>query len=224
MPLALRALAGVVQFQLISAALLFLPAGTLRFQDGWLYWGVISVATWFITLYFLKYDPALLERRLKAGARNETEPSQKLILVAATIFICGTIVTAGLDYRFHWSSVPFPVVALGNVLVAVGFALVFFVFRANSFAGGTITHEAGQTVVSTGPYRFVRHPMYSGALLTLLGTPLALGSYWAFCCCIGVCGTLAWRTVEEERYLALNLDGYSEYCRRVRYRFVPGLW
>jgi protein-S-isoprenylcysteine O-methyltransferase Ste14 len=206
------------------AALLFVPAGSLRYYAGWTYIAIVGACSLGITLYFLRHDRALIERRLRSGPQAETQRSQQLIQVAASGLIGALMIVCGLDYRFKWSALPRFIWPVADVLVVVGFAVVFRAFRANSFAGGTITSHAGQHVVSSGPYRFVRHPMYAGAMLALLATPCALGSLRAAGVAAALCAVIVLRLLEEERYLRANLSGYVAYMQTVRYRLVPLLW
>jgi len=127
-----------------------------------------------------------------------------------------------LDHRFQWSLVPLPLVIAGNVLIAAGYYIIFLVFRENTFASATIEIAPNQKVMSTGPYAWVRHPMYAGGLLYLLGMPLALGSYWGLLALMATMPFLLWRLFDEEKFLMKNLRGYSEYMQRVRWRLAPG--
>ena len=127
-------------------------------------------------------------------------------------------------HRFGWSTVPVALVVLGDLLVAIGFYFIFLVYRENPYTAATVEVAAGQTVVTTGPYAIVRHPMYASGALYMFGTPLALGSYWGFVALGAVAPFLLWRLVDEERILARDLRGYTEYQRRVRHRLLPGIW
>lgn len=209
---------------LVFAALIFVPAGSLRYWQGWLFLAVFAAATASLSAYFLRYDPQLIRRRMTVGPGAETEPAQKLIISIVLAGFLLLIVIPGLDHRWQWSSVPAWLVIAGNAGVAFSFAIFFIVMKQNSYAASTITVEPGQSVVSTGLYGIVRHPMYSGALILLLAMPLALGSYWGLLVVPPAIGVLAWRLIDEERYLAANLPGYSDYCARVRTRLVPFLW
>jgi protein-S-isoprenylcysteine O-methyltransferase Ste14 len=203
---------------------IFLAAGTLAYWQGWLFWTNfllwIAGGSW----YLLKHDPALAERRLRAGPAAEREPFQKLIQVVLNIAIGATFVVSGLDRRFGWSAVPWSLVIAANVLAAAGNLFVLAVFRANSFASATIEVGAGQTVVSTGPYALVRHPMYAGALIMFLAVPLALGSWWGLVPVVALAAGLAARLKREEDYLVHNLSGYAVYRDTVRWRLLPGVW
>ncbi len=219
-----QAFLGILQLQMILALVLFLPAGSVRYWEGWVYWAVFFVCSMAITLYFLRYDPRLIARRLKAGPGAEKEKSQKAIQAIAGVLFCGVLVVPGLDHRFHWSSLPPLAVVAGEGLVVLGFLLIFRVFRENSYASGIIEVADNQRVIATGPYRVLRHPMYAGAVLLFLGTPPALGSQWGSLLVPPLFGILAARLLDEERYLSIHLSGYQEYCRRVRYRLIPFVW
>ncbi|MBV8361177.1 MAG: isoprenylcysteine carboxylmethyltransferase family protein [Deltaproteobacteria bacterium] len=219
-----KSLIGLIQLQVAMALLLFLPAGSLSFWRGWVYWIIFSLSVIAITLYFLKYDPHLIEGRLAAGPRAEQETSQKIIQAIAAVLFFAVLIVPGLDYRFHWSQMPAAIVVLGDILVVVSLAMIFFVFRENSYAAATIKIETEQRVISTGPYRLVRHPMYSAALILFFATPLALGSAWGLIVSIPLVAALIARLTDEERYLAGHLPGYDTYRQQVRYRLVPLVW
>jgi protein-S-isoprenylcysteine O-methyltransferase Ste14 len=202
--------------------LLLLVAGGPGFWQGWQYWLVFTLCSLAITLYFLQQDPALVERRL--SGRTEKDEIQQLIRALLTVALILLLVVAGIDHRLDWSDVPRPVVAIADVVVALGFAVIFLTFRANSHAGATVDVTPDQRVVSTGPYALVRHPMYLGAALILLATPFALGSEWAFPWALAAIACFAWRLVEEERYLSHHLAGYDAYRRQTPYRLIPYVW
>jgi protein-S-isoprenylcysteine O-methyltransferase Ste14 len=219
-----RALLGSAKFLILMGLLLFVPAGTTGFWQAWVFWLVFSTSALLITLYFLKRDPELVERRLKAGPAAEKETSQKIIQVLASACSLLIIAVAGLDHRFGWSNVPKWLVIVSNVFVAAGFLITFLVFRENSFTSAVIEVSPDQRVISTGPYRFVRHPLYAGALLMFLFAPMALGSYRALLVVPLLVAVLVWRLLEEERFLERNLPGYRAYRRKTRYRLVPAVW
>lgn len=210
--------------QIVLGLLIFLPAGSIRYWQGWLFWIVFLASVLWITLYFLKYDPHLIAGRVEAGPRAEQRKSQRIIQAFAGILAAALIVVPALDYRFHWSSVPAALVLVADALVAISFWLVFEVFQANTFAAGTVKVEAEQRVISSGPYRFVRHPMYAGGAMGLLATPLALGSFWGLPIAFAITAVIVIRLLDEERYLSANLPGYDAYRREVRYRLIPLLW
>jgi protein-S-isoprenylcysteine O-methyltransferase Ste14 len=205
-------------------AMLFIPAGTLRFWPGWLYGFIFAASTTALSVYFLKHDPKLVERRMKVGPAAEQRPAQKIIMAITLAGFILLIVLPGLDYRWHWSSVPPWLVLAANVVLALSFAIFFIVLKQNSFAASTIRVEADQPVVSTGLYAIVRHPLYSGALLLMLATPLALGSYWTLLVAFALIPVLMWRLLDEERFLTQNLPGYADYCRATRFRLIPSIW
>jgi protein-S-isoprenylcysteine O-methyltransferase Ste14 len=204
--------------------LLFAPAGTLDYWQGWLY-GILFAATAFaIGVYFFKNNPQALARRMKVGPFAEERPAQKIIISFVFVGFLLLIAMPGLDHRWRWSEVPVWLALSANVLVVLGLLGTARVVKQNSYAASTITVEAGQPVVSTGLYGIVRHPMYSSALLMIVFTPLALGSYWTMLLIVPLVGVLAWRILDEEQYLTRHLPGYDAYCRRVHYRLVPGVW
>jgi protein-S-isoprenylcysteine O-methyltransferase Ste14 len=224
MNLNVKAWVGLIVLALVMAALLFLSAGTLRYWEAWVYLVVFFGASVLHTLYLIKRDPALLYRRLKGGPTAEKERAQQIIMLCTSIGFIALLVVPGLDHRFDWSLVPPSVVIAGDVLIAAGYYIIFLVFRENTFTSATIEIAPDQKVISTGPYARVRHPMYAGGLLYLLGMPLALGSYWGLLALAATMPFLLWRLFDEEVFLAKNLRGYSEYMQRVQWRLVPGVF
>jgi protein-S-isoprenylcysteine O-methyltransferase Ste14 len=220
----LEALRSSVLGTLVLAALIFAPAGTLRYWQGWAYALVFVATSAAFTAYLALYDPELLRRRMKAGPSQEEEPAQRIIMRFLLLGFLVLIVVPALDHRFGWSWAPWPVAVAGDLLVALSFYVFYRVVRVNSFAASTIRVEEGQQVVSTGPYAWVRHPMYAGAFLLLIGTPLALGSWWGLLVVPAFLPILAWRILNEEAVLARNLPGYTDYQERVRWRLVPLVW
>jgi protein-S-isoprenylcysteine O-methyltransferase Ste14 len=222
--LAKKTVFGFTQLITVLGILLLAPARTLEYWQAWVYLCVFTVSAAFITLYLWRHDRKLLERRIDAGPGAEKERIQKFLQLLASFIFMGAMIVPSLDHRFSWSTVPLTVVVAGDLSVAVGFLIVFVVFKENTFTAATIAVTPDQRVVSTGPYAVVRHPMYSGALVMLFGTPLALGSWWGLLMFIPMIFTIAWRARNEERYLFKYLPGYEEYCRTVRYRLVPFVW
>jgi protein-S-isoprenylcysteine O-methyltransferase Ste14 len=188
------------------------------------YLAIALGASLLTTRYLMKHDPALLERRMRGGPTAEREPRQKLIMLFASLGFIALLVVPALDHRFGWSAVPLWLVIVGDVLTALGFYLIFRVYRVNTFTAATIQVTPDQRVVSTGPYAIVRHPMYASASLYVIGTPLALGSYWGLLAVAATLPFLIWRLVDEERVLARRLPGYTEYQRTVPYRLLPRIW
>ena len=209
-----------VMIMIVMGLVLFLPAGSLKYWQGWLWWAIISAVTLFITTFFVQRDPGFLARRMQV---REKEPQPLLIIVLSMLSMFSYLVP-GFDYRFHWSSVPVGAVLAANVVVLAGYLFIFYVFQANSYASTVIQVEEGQQVISTGPYALVRHPMYLGLLLMFLATPLALGSYWALIPAVLFVPTIIFRIHKEEKILRRDLPGYSSYSRNTRYRLVPLLW
>ncbi len=219
-----KAFVGLLNLIVIVSAALFIPAWTLHYWQAWVFLAVFSTAVLAITLFVMKNDSKLLERRMNAGPAAETRTSQKVIQVLASVSFIAMFIVPALDHRLGWSVLPLVVVAVGDVLVALGLLIVFFVFKENTFTAAMIGVEAEQRVVSTGPYSVVRHPMYAGALVMLVGVPLALGSWWGLLTVIPIALVIVWRLVDEERFLEQNLRGYTEYRNRVRCRLVPFIW
>jgi protein-S-isoprenylcysteine O-methyltransferase Ste14 len=222
--LASKTILGFVQLIVMLGLFLFVPAWTFDFWQAWLYLFAFAMSSAFITIYLWKKDPKLLERRVIAGPSAEKEKSQKLIQVFASLAFIGLMIFPSLDHRFSRSDVPVFVVIVGDALVALGFFMVFLVFKENTFTAATIEVAPDQKVISTGPYAIVRHPMYAGALIMLWGTPIALGSWWALLMDIPMTFVIVWRLLDEEKFLTKNLPGYNEYCQNVRYRLIPSLW
>jgi protein-S-isoprenylcysteine O-methyltransferase Ste14 len=209
---------------LVMASLLFAAAGTIHYWQGWTFLALYFGASIAITVYLIKGDPALLERRMRGGPFAEKEPAQKVIVSIASLGFIALIALPGIDHRLGWSDVPSAAAVAGNVLVLLGWIGIFFVFRENSFTSSTIELAPDQRVISTGPYALVRHPMYAAALVMLLGIPIALGSWWSVLLVVAMMPAFIWRALDEERFLARNLPGYTEYLGKVRYRLLPGVW
>jgi protein-S-isoprenylcysteine O-methyltransferase Ste14 len=208
----------------VMGLLLFVPAGTIRYWQAWVYLAIFTGASLLISLYLISKDPALLKRRMRGGPTAEKETTQKIIMLFASIGFIALLVVPSLDYRFGWSAVPLSIVIAGNVLVATGFYFIFLVYKENTFSSATIEVAKDQKVISTGPYALVRHPMYASALLYLAGTPLALGSYYGLLALAFIMSFLIWRLFDEEKFLAKNLPGYTEYQKKVQHRLVPHVW
>jgi protein-S-isoprenylcysteine O-methyltransferase Ste14 len=203
---------------------LFGLAGSFNFWQAWVYSIIFIGSAATITLYLWNRDSELLARRVNAGLGAEKERTQKIIQVFASILFLTILIIPSFDHRFGWSNVPPHIIVLGDILVVLGYFLIFLVLKENSFAASTIKLSPGQKVISTGPYSIVRHPMYSGALIMLFGAPLALGSWWGLLMFIPFTLILVWRLLDEEKFLFKNLQDYYEYCQKVRYRLVPLLW
>jgi protein-S-isoprenylcysteine O-methyltransferase Ste14 len=212
-------------FGLIAFGLLvFVPAGTTHYWRGWVFLAVFAVSTWIPTVYLLRTNPAALERRMQAGPKAETRPLQRILITVIFIAFPVTFVVSALDWRYGWSMVPAPVSVIGDVLVAIGLVVAMLVIIQNSYAAANVRVEDGQTLVSTGLYGLVRHPMYTGNVLLMLGIPLALGSYWGLFLLIPGMVVLILRILDEEELLTVELSGYRDYTQKVHYRLLPYVW
>jgi protein-S-isoprenylcysteine O-methyltransferase Ste14 len=220
----LKTFLGFAFLMLVLALALFLPAGSLRFWQAWVYLADFAGCTVLITAYLMRNDRELLARRVRGGPTAETQKSQQVIQGLASLFFIALYIVPGLDYRFHWSHVS-PVVSwVADAFVALGFYIVFLVFRENSYTSATIEVSGEQQVISSGPYAVVRHPMYAGAFLLLLATPLALGSWVSLPLPIPVILVIIVRLLDEEKFLSANLSGYEAYRQKVHYRLLPFVW
>jgi protein-S-isoprenylcysteine O-methyltransferase Ste14 len=206
------------------AALLFVPAWTLSYWQAWVFLAVFGAAACAITLYLMAKDPKLLERRVQAGPIAEKETSQKIIQTITSIGFGAILIVSALDHRLAWRPLPTYVAVAGDALLALGFLTIFFVYKENTFASATIELAPDQTVISTGLYKLVRHPMYMGAVLLFVAIPLSLGSLWGLFVIALMLPALIWRLLNEETFLLKNLPGYAEYQNTVRHRLVPFLW
>ena len=211
---------------LLVGALMFVPAGSFRFWQGWVFLGMLAVMNTVFVIYFYRRDQALVERRLR---NKEPRRAQKRFKIFWLPLWLGTLVVPGLDYRFGWSArlvggMPVWLTSLACILVVVSWLLVFHVMRFNSFASAVVQVEAGQRVITDGPYRVVRHPMYTGIVLMGLATPLALGSWVAVVPALLLIPALVLRLLDEERALREELPGYIEYCQHTRFRLIPSVY
>jgi protein-S-isoprenylcysteine O-methyltransferase Ste14 len=219
-----KALGGLLRLAVSMGLAVFLSAWTIYYWQAWVFLAVFFVSVSAITVYLIRQDSKLLERRVKAGPGAERERSQKTIQLLASIAFIAVIIIPALDHRFRWSKVPLYISGAGDVLVALGLLAVFFVFRENTFTSAIIEVGTEQRIIATGPYAWVRHPMYIGALIMLLGVPLALGSWWGLFTIVPMALVIVWRLLDEEKFLVKNLSGYSEYKKQVRYRLLPFIW
>ncbi len=204
--------------------MVFLPAGTFHYWRGWAFIAVFAVATMIPSVYLAVTNPAALQRRMQAGPAAESRPLQKIIITFAFVSMGAMIVVSALDYRYGWSSVPAAVSVIGDILVGTGLLIAMITTIQNGYAAANINVESGQQVVSTGVYSVVRHPMYFGNVVMIIGVPLALGSYWALLFIVPGVAVLATRILDEEKALAQDLAGYDDYTHKVHYRLVPGVW
>lgn len=218
--LVVLSLIGLIVFGL----LLFLPAWTLNYWQAWVFIVVFSLSTTLPSIYLSLKNPAALERRMHAGPAAETRIAQRIIISIGFLSLPAVMVLSVFDHRFGWSPVPAAVSVIGDVLVALGLGITWLVVLQNNYAAANITVESGQKVISTGLYGLVRHPMYVGVLIMLVGIPLALGSWWGLVILIPGVIVLVFRILDEEKMLRQDLDGYDEYAQKVRYRLVPFVW
>ena len=173
----IKAFVGLLFLLLVMAALLFIPAWTLDYWQAWTFLAVYFAWSLAITLYLMKRDPRLLQRRTSGGPTAEKEPTQKIIMLFTSLGFISLMIFPALDHRFAWSRMTPYLALIGDMLVSLGWLAIFFVFKENTFSSATIELAPDQKVISTGPYAVVRHPMYAGALVMLLGIPIALGSW-----------------------------------------------
>jgi len=204
--------------------LLFIPAGTFAYWPGWGFIVTFTVMTNIIGLWLALKNPALLARRIKGGPTKETRPLQRMLISAVVLAFAAVLILSAIDWRLGWSGAPLWIVVLGDVLVALGLYLTLVVLQQNSFAGSTIETSSEQTVISTGLYGVVRHPMYLGTLILSFGVPLALGSYWGLLIMLLVIPVLMLRIGDEEKMLVDELKGYDDYRHKVRFRLIPAIW
>jgi protein-S-isoprenylcysteine O-methyltransferase Ste14 len=208
----------------VMTTIIFVSAGTLQYWQAWLYLAVFFTSSIAITFYLMKNDPRLLERRSKGGPMAEGTTTQRIIMTLASAGFAALLIVPALDRRFGWSKMPALISLLGNVLFVMSYLAIMRVFKENTFAASTITIEAGQQVISTGPYSHVRHPMYAAGIVLLAASPLALGSWWGLIVLIPLLPVLIWRLLDEEEFLRKNLAGYDYYCQRVKSRLIPSVW
>lgn len=208
----------------VFVVLVLAPAGTLHYWQGWVFLAVFAVATSFPGVYLQRTNPAALQRRMRAGPLAEPRTVQKVVSTLVFAAFLAMIVVSVLDHRFGWSSVPTAICLIGDALVAIGLAATMIVVIQNGYAAANVVVEEGQTVVSTGLYGLVRHPMYAGTVPLMVGVPLALGSYWGLAFVLPSLAVLVIRILDEEKMLTQQLAGYAEYRSRVRYRLLPGVW
>lgn len=219
-----KAWLGLSVLAVVMGLLIFVPAGTIHYWQAWVFLCVYVGASALTTIYALKNDPKLLQRRMSGGPTAEKVAAQKIIMSILSIAFIACLVVPALDLRLGWSRVPVYLVLIGDVLVALFFYIAYLALRENAFASSTIEVASDQRVISSGIYAFVRHPMYLGGLALFIGMPLALGSYWGILTFLLALLALIWRLLDEERFLGKNLQGYTEYCARVRWRLIPGVF
>ncbi len=226
MSLRTRLTARYASVLVMFATLLFLPAGTLKFWEAWVFMAIMFLPAIVFSAYYLKHDPQLMERRLQF---KEKVKEQKAVMTVAVVVFVAALLTAGLDHRFGWTrelagDVPTWLKITAQALVLGGYLLCHWVVGVNRFASRTIQVEAGQKVIADGPYALVRHPMYFGMLGMWLCVPVALGSYVALPVFALLVPVIVLRLLNEEKVLRLELPGYEAYCDKTRFRLVPYVW
>jgi protein-S-isoprenylcysteine O-methyltransferase Ste14 len=219
-----RALISVPIGLVVFGLLVFWPAGTFDYWQGWTFIAVFAISTFIPSIYLAVKNPEALQRRMHAGPWSETRTVQKIISVVAFGSLAAMIVLSALDFRLGWSTVPAAVSVIGAVLVALGLGIAMLVIIQNAYAAANITVESGQQLTTTGLYALVRHPMYFGNVIMMIGIPLALGSYWGLVFLIPGLLVLGLRINDEEALLRQELDGYTEYTEQVHHRLVPYVW
>lgn len=211
--------------QLVTIGLLvFLAAGTFDYWQAWVFLAVFAITAWIPSIYLQVTNPVVLERRMRSGPIAEGRAVQKIVMLGLYASLAAICVVSGLDHRFGWSAVPAALCVIGSALAGAGLAVTVAVAVQNIYASTTVQVETDQKVVSTGLYGLVRHPMYTGNVLILVGLPLALGSFWALAFVMPGVAVLAARIHDEEKMLGDELDGYREYTQKVRSRLIPYMW
>ena len=224
MSIGVRATVQSVIALLAFGVLLFVPAGTLHYWQAWVFLAVFTIASLYSAVYLFRKNPAVVERRMRAGPKAETRPVQKVVTSAISIVFIALLVFSALDHRFGWSPVPPAISLTGDALVAIGLGIVIVTVNQNSYAAANIAVEETQTVTSTGLYGIVRHPMYMGGLIMFAGIPLALDSCWGLAVLVPVVIAVVVRIADEEKLLNQELAGYREYASKVHHRLVPYVW
>jgi protein-S-isoprenylcysteine O-methyltransferase Ste14 len=206
---------------IVLGLLILIPAGTFNFWQVYVYIGILVIPVIFVLFYFLKNDPLFLERRTRV---KEKEKAQKIIQIVFSLIFFSGFVIPGLDKRFGWSDIPINIVLITDIIILLGYLLIFFVFKQNSYASRVVEVDKSQKVISTGLYSFVRHPMYLGVLIMYIPTPVALGSYWGLIPMATIPLAIVLRILNEEKVLSNDLPGYKEYCQKTKYRLIPLIW
>ena len=204
--------------------ILFYPAGTFNYWQAWVFIATFTIATIAPSIYLARTNPAALQRRMHGGPLAEGRTVQKFIIIGIFLGLFAMMALSAFDHRFCWSSVPAVVCVIGDVLVVAGLTIGMLVVVQNSYAAAAVRVEEGQKLASRGLYKLVRHPMYAGGLILMVGIPVALGSYWGLLILIVGLLVLIFRILDEEKMLNQELAGYSEYAQQVRYRLMPFVW
>jgi len=214
----------IIRFSLVPIVLgllILVPAGTFNYWQVYLYFIILIIPMIFVLVYFLKKDPRFLERRTRA---KEKEKKQLIIQIAFSFIFLSGFIIPGFDKRFGWSNVPVLIVVIADIVILLGYLLIFFVFKQNSYASRIVEVEKDQKIISTGLYGFVRHPMYLGVIIMFVPTPIALDSYWGLIPMATIPLALIFRIINEEKVLCKDLSGYKDYCQNTKYRLIPYIW
>jgi len=221
MKLLFNALSKYVAGLILVGLLLFLPAGSFAYLNGWLFIALLFLPMLFLGIFLFLKAPALLEKRL--SAKEKEKPQKGVVAVSGLLFLLGFIV-AGLDHRFGWSHIPLWGVVAASMVLLLSYAMYCEVMRENAYLSRTVEVQNGQKVVDTGLYGIVRHPMYAATVFLFLSVPVVLGSLWALLCFLPYVAVIAVRIDNEEKVLEAGLEGYSDYKKRVKYRIIPFVW
>ena len=205
----------------LLAALIFIPAGSLKFINGWLFMGLLFIPMFIMGIILLLKNPELLEKRLNA---KETESQQKTVVAVSGIMFLAGFVTAGLDYRFKWLVLPKWVIIIASAIFLLSYIMYAEVLRENTYLSRTVEVQENQKVIDTGLYGIIRHPMYTATIFLFLSIPLVLGSLFSFLIFLVYPTIIIMRISNEEKFLESQLDGYAEYKKKVKYRLVPFVW
>jgi protein-S-isoprenylcysteine O-methyltransferase Ste14 len=219
--------AQIIGMFVVFALALFLAAGTVAWPAGWAFLVLFFGFTVALSAWLLRHSPGLLTERMTGIGKPDQKSWDKVFFASANVLFLGWLVLMPLDaVRFHWSQVPAWLQGAGALLLLISFYLFFLTFRENAYLSPAVRVQSdrGQTVVATGPYHYVRHPMYATAILLLVGTTLLLGSWYGLCVVLMLVVAIALRAVQEERTLRTELHGYNEYMARVKYRLIPYVW
>jgi protein-S-isoprenylcysteine O-methyltransferase Ste14 len=219
--LIIRALLTYILSLTFVGLLIFLPAGSIKFWNGWMFVGALFIPMFFIFIYLLLRDPDLLAKRMKT---KEKEKVQRVYLVLSIIISFITFILPGLDFRFNWSSVPLSVVLISTLIMMSGYLMFFIVMKQNTYASRVIEIQNEQKLIDTGLYSFVRHPMYLAATILYGFAPLVLGSFYSLIPMAFIPILLVIRIWNEEKVLLNGLKGYDEYLKKVKYRLLPFIW
>ncbi|MBP3255843.1 MAG: isoprenylcysteine carboxylmethyltransferase family protein [Clostridia bacterium] len=206
---------------IIIGALLFIPAGTIGYWNGWMFMGLLFIPMFVVGLFLMVKNPELLKRRLNA---KEKEGEQKLVILLSGLMFLSGFIIAGLNFRFNWIVIPNAVVIISSVLFLVAYILYGEVLRENTYLSRTIEVQKNQKVIDKGLYGIVRHPMYAVTILLFLTIPLILGSVISFIIFLLYPIIIAKRIKNEEKILEKNLEGYVQYKKKVKYRIIPFIW